>query len=321
MVRPGRDHHHADRVLAVARDASAAARSAVAASWVRSLNDYGLDPEQAGPPKGLDQAALAAARAPLGGLLEAAQSPLDRLFQAVGDAGCCVLLTNHEGVPLERRGTAADDDTFRAWGLWTGMVWDEPSEGTNGVGTCLAEGRTLTIHRDQHFFTRNTGLSCTVAPLHDHLGRLVGSLDVSSCRRDLDTAMLGLIVTAVSDTARLIEAANFRSAYRRARILLAPDGGSAALLAVDRDDLVVGATRAARRAHAITDERLARGLPADTIFNPAEAEEDLRAAERGAVQRALARADGNVSAAARHLGISRATLHRKLNRLGLGERH
>ena len=35
------------------------------------------------------------------------------------------------------------------------------------------------------------------------------------------------------------------------------------------------------------------------------------------LSRALARADGNVSAAARELGISRATLHRKLARQGL----
>jgi len=35
------------------------------------------------------------------------------------------------------------------------------------------------------------------------------------------------------------------------------------------------------------------------------------------VQRALARAQGNVSAAAKALGVSRATLHRKLNRFGL----
>lgn len=319
MIRTGRDHH-ADRVLAVISDTSAAARSAVAASWVRSHNDYGLDPEQAAPPARLDQAALAAARERLAPLLAAAQSPLDRLFQAVGDAGCCVLLTDADGVPLERRGAAADDETFRRWGLWTGMVWNEPSEGTNGVGTCLAEGRTLTIHRDQHFYTRNTGLSCTVAPLHDHLGRMAGALDVSSCRDDLDAAMLGLIVAAVGDAARLIEAANFRHAFAGARILLAPDGGSTALLAVDRDDLVVGATRAARRAHAITDQRLADGLPAETLFNPDSGDDDLRSAERAAVQRALARADGNVSAAARRLGISRATLHRKLNRLGLGPR-
>ena len=44
-------------------------------------------------------------------------------------------------------------------------------------------------------------------------------------------------------------------------------------------------------------------------------------AERAAVQRALARSDGNVSAAAEALGISRATLHRKLRRLDLHRAH
>jgi len=309
--------HHADEVIAVTNDASAAARSAVAASWMRSLNDYGLDPEQARPPTGIDSAALRASRERLAPLLLAAQTPLDRLFGAVGDAGCCVLLADDAGVPLERRGAAADDDTFRSWGLWIGMRWDEPSEGTNGVGTCLAEGRSLTIHRDQHFYTRNIGLSCTVAPLHDHAGQIVGALDVSSCRRDLDGAMPGLIVSAVADTARRIEAANFRQVYRRERITLSPEGDPSALLAVDRGDFIIGASRAARKLHAITDERLAAGLAADDIFGGRDDDEDLRSAERAALQRALARSNGNVTAAARRLGVSRATMHRKLSRFGL----
>ncbi|WP_312795243.1 helix-turn-helix domain-containing protein, partial [Tianweitania sp.] len=41
----------------------------------------------------------------------------------------------------------------------------------------------------------------------------------------------------------------------------------------------------------------------------------------GVLQRALARAGGNVSAAAKLLGISRATMHRKLNKTGLERPH
>jgi len=40
----------------------------------------------------------------------------------------------------------------------------------------------------------------------------------------------------------------------------------------------------------------------------------LEAGERAVMARALARAGGNASAAARALGISRATFHRKLGR-------
>jgi transcriptional regulator of acetoin/glycerol metabolism len=130
--------------------------------------------------------------------------------------------------------------------------------------------------------------------------------------------LAGLIAAAAADAARRIEERNFRQAFPRARILLADDRTVGALLATDADDLVIGATRAARKALGITPERLRRSLPAaDLLGVDTTATTELRQAERSAVQRALARADGNVSAAAEALGISRATLHRKLHRLGL----
>ncbi|RUX05827.1 sigma-54-dependent Fis family transcriptional regulator, partial [Mesorhizobium sp. M8A.F.Ca.ET.023.01.1.1] len=216
------------------------------------------------------------------------------------------------------------DETFRSWGLWTGSVWNEESQGTNGIGTCLVERRALTIHRDQHFHTRNTLLSCTTAPIHDHEGNLVAALDVSSCRADLTEAFANLISMAVVDAVRRIEGENFKMAFPKARILLAPvtDKGSGALIAVDADDLVVGATRSARLALGITQQCLDKPMPAADLFGWAERGSKILAeAERGALQRALARADGNVSAAAQALGISRATLHRKLNRLDVHRSH
>jgi len=313
--------HHADRVFSTLRDRAATAQSAVAASWSRSLRQYGLDPEHGRPPRRLGEAEFRAAFEQMERLLRLSQDTLDRLFQSVGDAGCCVLITDRDGVPLDRRGMTGDDADFLDLGLWTGMVWSEASEGTNGVGTSLAEGRPLTIHRDQHFMTRNIGLSCTVAPIFDAQGRIAAALDVSTCRSDLTPALLKLIASAACDAASRIEARNFCETYRDARILLAPDTGrgSGGMIAVDREDLVIGASRAARRAHGLTDARLAVPFPAANLLAPAADEplDDLTMAERGVVQRALSRAQGNVSAAARLLGISRATLHRKIARFGL----
>ncbi|WP_159992232.1 helix-turn-helix domain-containing protein [Roseomonas sp. 18066] len=312
--------HHAARVQAMLRDHSAAARSSIAASWLRSARDHGLDPESSRPPQWLEEARLREARDRMAPMLRAAAPVLDRLLETVGESGCCILLTDAEGVPLERRGRAGDDASFRRWGLWTGCVWSEGAEGTNGIGTCLAEGRALTIHRDQHFYTRNTVLTCSTAPLHDHAGRLVGCLDLSSCRGDVDRGMVALLGAAVGEAARRIETAEFRQAYAGARILLASEAGpEGALLALDRDDLVIGANRAARRAFGISAEAMAAGLPAASLLSPGEAEQ-LDQAERGVLSRALARSGGNVSAAARLLGISRATLHRKMARMGLGPR-
>jgi len=309
---------HTDRVLAVLNDGLAPARSVVAASWQRSLSLYGLDPEAQSKVETLTDQQLSQARLELGPLLGVAQSTLDRLFQAVDAAGCCVLLTNRDGVPIDRRGEAGDDKVFHAAGLWTGAVWSEAAQGTNGIGTCLAEGRALTIHRDQHFRRCNVELSCSVAPIYDHQGRLAASLDVSSWRADLTDGMVHLIVAAVADAARTIEAQHFRQAFASGRIVLAPDSDrhSAALIAVDAHDLVIGATRAARLSLGITDAKIAAQLPASDVLTQ-QGSEDFQEAERGVVMRALARAGGNVSATAKALGMSRATLHRKLNRLGI----
>jgi transcriptional regulator of acetoin/glycerol metabolism len=315
---------HADRIIAVARDPSASGRSAIYASWARSLTRYGLDPQDPSPPRTLSGRELREARERVEPLLFAAGCTLDRLFQAVGDTGCCVLFTDRHGVPVDRRGVGADDETFFRWGLWTGTVWSEESEGTNGIGTCIAEERALTIHRDQHFHSRNIGLSCTVAPVYDHRGRLAAALDVSSCRADLTADFVGLIAAAVADAARRIEARHFRTAFPGARIVVAPDTdwGAGALLAIDRDDLVIGASRAARLACGITDAQLAAPLRADALLcDEPGAAENLEHAERAVLQRALCRAQGNVSAAAKALGVSRATMHRKMRQLGLTRSH
>lgn len=321
---------HVDRVLAAVADPQAAARSALAASWARSVRLYGLDPADAGRPQTVTASQLAQARARMAPFLFHAGPVLDRLFQSVGAGGCCVLLSDRDGVPLERRGDPGDDDDFRRMGLWTGALWSEAAGGTNGIGTCLAEGRALTIHKDQHFHARNIALSCTVAPIHDHEGRLAAALDVSSCRSDLSEAMVGLIAAAAGEAARRIEARVFQEAYAGARLVLVPEepgtgmppaGGAAALLAVDSDDLVIGATRAARQLLRLGSGALNGTVTAASLLQPgqggAPARPALEEAERSALHRTLRQAGGNVSRAARLLGISRATLHRKMARFGL----
>lgn len=312
--------HHASAVFETLSNTGAAATSVITASWSRSLVYYGLDPDHTRPPDRLSQPEFDAACERSELLVRQSQAEMDRLFQVVGEAGCCVLLTDGDGVPLVRRGLAGDNADFRRFGLWTGVVWSEASGGTNAIGTCLAEARALTIHRDQHFLTRNIGLSCTAAPIWDPSGRLSGALDVSNCRPDLTPATLKLIAAATAEAAHRIEASHFRAAFGHARILVADTGrGAGGLLAVDQEDLVIGASRAARLAFGLTDQKLATPFPAEDLLNMrgASKADDLEAGERGVLQRALARAQGNVSEAARLLGISRATMHRKLVRLGL----
>jgi transcriptional regulator of acetoin/glycerol metabolism len=298
----------------------AGAASAIIASWRRSSAAHKLDPAEYRPPRRLTDMELKEARQSIEPLMRVAQAKLDRLFLAVGGAGCCVVLADRNGVPVDRRGAPADDRTFHSWGLWHGAVWSEDSEGTNGIGTCIVEQRTLTIHRDQHFYARNTLLSCTTAPIFDHEGKLVAVLDVSSCRADLIEGFVHLVSIAVSDAARRIEAEHFRASFPRARIMLAPgpDKHAAALLAIDGDDVVVGANRSARQSLGITQAALDRGVLAGTLIKGAARGAGAFAeAERGVVHRALVETDGKLSAAAKALGISRTTLYRKRKKMSL----
>lgn len=311
---------HADHVRAVALSNSASGRSLLAASWARSLKHYSLNPEATTETARLDAAALRASRDCLGPMLAASAPVMDRLHASLGLAGCGILLCDADGVVLEQRTPPGDRDTFEAAGLCRGAVWSEATEGTNGIGTSIAEERVVTVFRDQHFRDRNTIMSCMGAPVFNERGQLAAVLDVSSCRTDMNRAMACIVAQMVAEAARQIEADHFQSMFSQQRILRGVGDGqhSSVLLAVDSDDLVVGATRGARRLYRLEDVSLAAPRPADEILGDAARRGiGLDSAERRELKRALARANGNMAAAARMLGISRATLYRRANRLGL----
>lgn len=313
---------HADRVLKATSSASAAARSQIAASWHRSVEKHGLDPDNRRAPDTLEQTAVKVRIEANEQLMTVAAPRLDALYSLVGRSGCGVLLTDADGVILDHRIADADTSTFEDWGLSTGAIWSEEREGTNGIGTCLTENRRLIIHQDEHFHARNTGMSCMDAPIFGANGQILAALDVSSARPDQTEAFNRLIAAQVNQTARAIEEANFRASFVSARIIVADseDGEAATLLAIDDHDLVVGATREARRAFGLNAMGPLKPRPAPDILGREDGgPTGFERAERAAVLRALARADGNVSQAARQLGVGRATLYRRMKRLRLNE--
>lgn len=318
------NEHAANIDLAIAKND--AARLPLVASWQRSRILHALSPGKSDPPERVTQDELKDAQERLGALLHLSAGKLDQLYTAVGDVGCSVVLADKNGVALARRGAQEDDKTFDKWGLWTGAIWSEESEGTNGIGTCIIEKRPLTIHKDQHFHAKNTGLSCTAAPIFDQHANLMAVIDVSSCRADLTASFSRLISVAVIDTARQIEADHFSRSFPNAQIVLAPTlnlsdtaqrpCAGAALLAVDRDDLVIGATRSAREVCGLSHADLKTPLSLSALKGkPMDLARDYAKSEERIIHQAMAKTGGNVSAAAREMGISRATLHRKLNKI------
>ncbi len=309
---------HADRVRETVENNGCAAHSLVAASWRRSMLYHGLDPNLDRPAVRVEEHTLAQARDRMGSLLEIAVPALDRLNATLAPSGCSILLSDKDGLLLETREAPGDQSEFARWGLTAGGVWSEAQQGTNGIGTCAIEKRPVIVHQDQHFRVSNTEISCIAAPIFDHLGDLAAVLDISSCRRDLTLPYAQVLGMVVTESARAMESDLFRMAYPGCRIVVAKGHGhgGVSLLALDPDDVITGATRLARKMLGLTDAILA-AAPGAAAYLGSAAEEDPRAAEKAALRRALARAKGNVSAAARDLGISRATMYRKMGQLGL----
>lgn len=308
---------HAERVLQSIESPRASALSSVAASWRRCFVKHKIDPSDRSLRAEPDSRRLSEARDALGQLLHVAEPRLDDLYRMIGHCGRGIFLTDADGLIISQKFGTADQDAFGSWGLINGADWSEAAQGTNGIGTCLEEKRALIIHRDQHYLPSNISMSCIDAPVFGPDGRLIAALDVSSARIDQTEGFNQLIGAMVSKVATQIETDLFREVHAGHRILLAGEDDAAVLLAVDRDEIVVGATRAARRRFEL--EREGKVRPRSLRELTGEDARGLDGAERAAVNRALARSGGNVSAAARDLRIGRATLYRRMKRLGISE--
>lgn len=311
---------HADIVFSAISSARAA-RCRIAASWTRSHQRHGLDPAMPQAARVLSNSELATCLDEAGRLLAIASAKLDRLFGLVGASGCTVVLTDERGVILDHRISDGDHRDFERAGIIRGADWSEEAQGTNGIGTCLVEGKSVIVHRDEHFLSKNVSLSCIDSPIYGARGELIGALDVSSARADQTGANNGLIAAMVAQTAKQIEADNFRAAFGDARIVFAEnqDADKNALIAVNADDVIIGATRAARQLYGWGHEGALEPVAATDLFG-GESRRGFERGEKGAVMRALTRSGGNVSAAAKDLGVGRATLYRRMKRLGLAHR-
>jgi AraC-like DNA-binding protein len=261
---------HAEHVLLVAQgDTSASGIEKVSTSWERSANKHGVNPDSSEAPRILTSHELKQLREPLDQLVFSAQEEIDRLYKVVREAGYTLLFCDTAGIAIEHRGDETDASRFKYWGTWLGGVWSEAIEGTNGIGTCIAEERPVTVHRNQHFRSRHTDLSCSAAPVFDVDGSLMAVLDVSAIDPERSERAHALTGALTANSARAIEERFFRERFRQGWIVAvasSEEGATGILLAVDNNQRIVGANRTARTSLLLDDYRLRTGVSLWTIF-------------------------------------------------------
>ncbi|WP_207285479.1 sigma-54-dependent Fis family transcriptional regulator [Pseudomonas sp. FW300-N2A2] len=210
------DNHlsrHAQQVLTVTQGKShlhgPGSDPSIARSWLRCLEDYHLDPALTMAPTVLEHGRVLESRERLQQVLHIAGNEMSSLHQQLSGAGHAVLLTDARGVILNCVTAPAERKIFERAGLWLGADWSEACEGTNGIGTCLVERQSLTIHQDEHFRGRHTGLTCSASPVFDPHGELLAVLDVSSARHEVSRQSQFHTMALVNLSAKMIESCYF----------------------------------------------------------------------------------------------------------------
>ncbi|SAK49493.1 Fis family GAF modulated sigma54 specific transcriptional regulator [Caballeronia catudaia] len=118
---------------------------------------------------------------------------MESLYAQIANTHSMIALTDAGGLILHSLG----DDDFLARAekvaLRAGAVWSEAHQGTNAIGTTIAECNAVTVHGDQHYLRANRFLTCSSVPILDPHGNLSGVLDVTGDRRGYHQHTMALV--------------------------------------------------------------------------------------------------------------------------------
>jgi transcriptional regulator of acetoin/glycerol metabolism len=238
-------------------------------SWIRCLDEYRLDPGTCAEPEVVSAAELQERRERLADVQAVAKVEMANLYQQLAGSGYAIMLTDREGVLLNYFGDPAFTHAASKTGLMPGAVWSERAQGTNGMGTCLFERRPVTVHQDEHYLSRNIGLSCAGAPIFDHEGELVGVLDASGESRLAQQHTLALVSMSVQMIENRVFLQQFRHDYilrfhNRPEFVGTLSEGAIALSVTGK---VLAATRSALYQLGFTDRTEILGRDINELFN------------------------------------------------------
>ncbi|MDE2287053.1 MAG: sigma-54-dependent Fis family transcriptional regulator [Burkholderiales bacterium] len=137
---------------------------------------------------------------------------MESLHEQIANTQSMVVLTDPQGLILMSLGD--DDFLSRAEkvALKPGALWSEEFQGTNAIGTAIAEMAPTTVHGDQHFLRANHFLTCSSVPIIGPCGKLAGVLDVTGDHRSYHRHTMAL----VRMSAQMIENQLFANAFPEA---------------------------------------------------------------------------------------------------------
>lgn len=148
-------------------------------------------------------------------LLSIAKPVMKKLSNLVKGSDFIVVLADPDGYILDAYGDASAFEFGKLSNLMVEACWAEKLLGTNGVGTPLVTGKPVQILGPQHWSLSAHNATCSGAPIHDHLGQIIGCLNMTGDYRKAHIHTLGMVVAgadAIENQLRLQQECDHKQA-------------------------------------------------------------------------------------------------------------
>ncbi|ELC3207223.1 sigma-54-dependent Fis family transcriptional regulator [Vibrio parahaemolyticus] len=166
-------------------------------SWIRS-EQAGLKQRRRPEDIRVTPATLQDRRHQLNFLLETVtQFALPLFNQLFAHSDSRLILTDADGVIIGSWGQPKFREKLTEIALSSGACWQEKAKGTNAIGTAIIEAKPVSVIGDQHFIQHHRFISCSANPIFDHLGHLIGILDITSEQKKHDFSTQVLVQNMV----------------------------------------------------------------------------------------------------------------------------
>ncbi len=145
-------------------------------------------------------------------LIQIARPEMERLYSIIRGSNAYILLTDNQGIMLDSVG---DKKNLVLSGPYTRLIrgssWNVEDAGTNSISLCLATKKPCQVYGNEHYKYHYKSHTCSGAPIFSIEGGLVGTINISALKDEVNIHTLGAMVTS----AQTIEhALKLRSAVR-----------------------------------------------------------------------------------------------------------
>ncbi|WP_083704689.1 sigma-54-dependent Fis family transcriptional regulator [Motiliproteus sp. MSK22-1] len=152
----------------------------IEASWDR-CREYGLNPSSEPVIERLNQGEVNNLKEEHHFLVETTGNEVLPYYENIlSNTQCMILLTDSRGQVLNSWGDRRFLNKQQKAYLDPGSNWVEQVNGTNAIGTAMAQGHAVQVQKDEHFLKANRFMVGSAAPIFNVDHDLLGVLDVSS---------------------------------------------------------------------------------------------------------------------------------------------